>query len=62
MRRHPFYALFGLLVVGTAPATEWRGRTFARPARGQTVPRSVRENPGAYRTVYRGSYRYLHGK
>ena len=62
MRRHPLYALFGLLVVGAAAASEWRGWTFARAARGTVVPRSVRENPGAYRTVYRGSYRYLRGK
>jgi hypothetical protein len=56
------YGAFGALVVGAALAAEWRGWTFARPRQQQVVPRSVRENPGAYRAVYRGPYRYLRGK
>lgn len=62
MRRHPLYLAFGALVVGGLLLTEARGWTFARPATGRAVPRSVRENPGAYRTIYRGPYRYLRGK
>jgi hypothetical protein len=35
---------------------------LGRARHQQVLPRSVRENPGAYRTVYRGPYRYLRGK
>lgn len=62
MRRHPFYAAFGLLVLAGVALAEWRGWALTRPTRSQVVPRSVRENPGAYRPVYRGPYRYLRGK
>jgi hypothetical protein len=56
------YGVFGVLLVGAALVPEWRGWTFGRARQQQVVPRSVRENPGAYRTVYRGPYRYLRGK
>ena len=62
MRGRVLYGAFGLLVVGSAVAAEWRGWAPGRAARQQVVPRSVRENPGAYRAVYRGPYRYLRGK
>ena len=66
MRRHPLYLLFGALVVAGAVFVDARGWTLAsaverRPTAGG--PRSVRENPGAYRAVYRGSStRYRGGK
>ena len=56
------YGAFGAVVVGVALAAEWRGWAFGRAGEQRVVPRSVRENPGAYRTVYRGPYRYLRGK
>lgn len=62
MRRHPIYLLFGLLVVGGYAAAELRGWTLLRATEVRNVPRSVRENPGAYRSVYRGGGRYLGGK
>ena len=65
MRRHPLYLLFGALVIGGAVYADVRGWTLAnsserRPTAGS--PRSVRENPGAYRAVYRSSGRYRVGK
>lgn len=62
MRRHPIYLLFGLLVLGTYGAAELRGWTLLRPTEVRNVPRSVRENPGAYRSIYVGGGRYLGGK
>ena len=62
MRRHPFYLLFGLLVIGTFVAAELRGWTLTRTTEVRNVPRSVRENPGAYRSVYVGVRRYPGGK
>lgn len=62
MKRPPLYALFGLVVLGTAAVAQFTGYTFTRPREERATPRSIRENPGAYRPVYGGSYRYLRGK
>jgi hypothetical protein len=57
-----FYALFGLAVLAGAAWADLRGWTPIRPGEARVGPRSVRENPGAYRTVYRSSSRYRLGK
>ncbi len=62
MRGRVLYGAFGLLAVAAALAAEWRGWGMARAREQQVVPRSLRENPGVYRSVYRGPYRYLRGK
>lgn len=62
MRQHPFYLLFGLLVLAGFGAAELRGWTLIRPAEVRNVPRSVRENPGAYRSIYVGGGRRIGGK
>jgi hypothetical protein len=62
MRRHPIYFLYGLLVLATVGAAELRGWTLLRATEVRNVPRSIRENPGAYRTIYRGGGRYMGGK
>ena len=64
MRRHPIYLLLGALVVAGAVLADARGWTLANATerRGAVGPRSVRENPGAYRSVYRSSARYRLGK
>jgi hypothetical protein len=62
MKRHPIYVLFGLLVLGGFGAAELRGWTLLRATEVRNVPRSVRENPGAYRSIYVGGGRYRGGK
>ena len=63
MRHHPFYLLFGLLVLGAVGAVELRGWSPRRATEVRNVPRSVRDNPGAYRSVYVGrGGRYIRGK
>ncbi|HZF66598.1 MAG TPA: hypothetical protein VEZ47_01005 [Gemmatirosa sp.] len=62
MGRPTLYALFGIVVLGAAALAEFTGWTIKRPAEQRATPRSIRENPGAYRPVYGGSYRYLRGK
>jgi hypothetical protein len=41
---------------------EYRGWTLSRYNEVRNVPRSVRDNPGAYRPLYRGYPRYYGGK
>jgi hypothetical protein len=58
----PLYLLFGLLVLGAAGAADLRGWLGARPTPVRNVPQSIRDNPGAYRSLYAGSPRYAGGK
>ena len=64
MRRHPIYLLLGALLVGGAVFADARGWTLASATerRAAAGPRSVRENPGAYTSVYRSSGRTRLGK
>lgn len=54
--------LAGLLVVGTANRADVRGWLGRRGDVLTNVPRSIRDNPGAYRTLYSASPRYFGGK
>ena len=62
MRRPPLYAILGTLVLGGAAFAQFSGWTLSRPREERATPRSIRENPGAYRPVYVGGYRYMRGK
>lgn len=57
------YLLYGLAVLGMLAFAEYRGWSPTNSAgRRETVPRSVRDNPGAYRSHYVGTGRYIGGK
>ena len=56
------YLALGALVLSGAVLADTRGWLGTRPARVDNVPRSIRDNPGAYRSLYRGSPRYYGGK
>ena len=56
------YFVFGLMVVAAAMMADTRGWLGARTATIRNVPRSIRDNPGAYRALYNGSPRLFGGK
>jgi len=58
----PLYLLYGLLVLGAAGAADVGGWFCARPTPVRNVPQSIRDNPGAYRSLYAASPRYAGGK
>ena len=62
--KHPVYTVFGALLIGLILAAEVRGWTPMRPTEVKNVPRSIRDNPGAYRPHYRsfGTGTYMRGK
>lgn len=62
MTNHPLYALYGLLLLGTATVAEYKGWSFSSYRQVQGVPKSIRDNPGAYRSTYGNYYRYSGGK
>jgi hypothetical protein len=63
--KHPIYTIFGALLIGLILTAEVRGWTPMRPTEVKNVPRSIRDNPGAYRPHYRsyfGTGTYMRGK
>jgi hypothetical protein len=56
------YLIFGLIVLGGAGMADYRGLSLLRPTEIKNVPKSIRDNPGAYRSLYRGSSRSFGGK
>lgn len=62
MLRHPVYLSFGIFVLALAGYAQYHGWSFLSYSEVENVPKSVRDNPGAYRPVYRGSSRYFGGK
>ncbi len=62
MLRHPFYLTYGLMLLGWAGYAQYHGWSMMSLNEVQNVPRSVRENPGVYRSIYVGSPHYSGGK
>ena len=52
-----FLILFGTLVVGLYSMAEYRGWSLTSYDEVKNIPKSIRDNPGAYRSVYQ---RYYH--
>jgi hypothetical protein len=46
------YILYGIIVLGTLGMAEYRGWSLDSVDEVKNVPRSVRDNPGSYRSVY----------
>ena len=60
--KHPIYAVFGALVLSCLGLAQYQGWSLTHVNEVKNIPRSVRDNPGAYRSVYAGYYRYSGGK
>jgi hypothetical protein len=56
------YLLYSVAVLGLLAVADYRGWSLTRATRVDNVPRSIRDNPGAYRPVYGGIPRYPGGK
>ena len=62
--RHPFYAIYSVLLLGLLGLTAYSRMPFlgASVNEVKNVPKTVRDNPGAYRSHYYGYPRYIGGK
>jgi hypothetical protein len=62
--RHPFYLLYGVLLLGWMAMAAYQGSPLfpARVNEMKNVPKTVRDNPGAYRSIYAGYIHYSGGK
>jgi hypothetical protein len=56
------YLFYGLLVLGLLGTAEYGGWSLASVNEVKNVPRSVRDNPGSYRSVYSSYHHYTGGK
>ena len=60
--RHPFYLVYCLALLGATTLAEYRGWSLTSVNEMKDVPKSVRDNPGAYRTSYGYYSRHVGGK
>ena len=52
-----FLLVFGTLILGLYGMAEYRGWSMTSYDEVKNIPKSIRDNPGAYRSVYQ---RYYH--
>ena len=60
--RDKFYAVFALILLVGLFLTDYRGWTFENVDEIKQVPKSVRNNPGVYRSHYQTHYHFYGGK
>lgn len=62
--RHPLYLLYSVALLGLMGVATYGGLPFlgATINEVRNVPRTVRDNPGAYRSIYGGYPHYVGGK
>jgi hypothetical protein len=56
------YVLYGMAVLVGLSIAQYQGWSLARVNEVKNVPRSVRDNPGSYRSVYSSYHHYTGGK
>jgi hypothetical protein len=56
------FLLYGVLLLGGSTYAEYRGWSLTRVSQQKVLPKSIRDNPGAYRSTYGGYSRYIGGK
>lgn len=56
------YMLYGLLILATVGYAQYSGWSLDTMNQLKNVPKSVRDNPGSYRSVYSGYHHYTGGK
>ena len=62
--RHPLYIIYGVALLALLGLTGYGGIPFlgTKVNEAKVVPRTVRDNPGAYRSIYGGYSHYVGGK
>ena len=60
--RNPLFLLYGIMMIGLSSFAHYRGWSFSRINEQKVLPKSIRDNPGAYRSTYGGYSRYSGGK
>jgi hypothetical protein len=56
------YMAYGVIVLAALSMAEYRGWSLMSANEIKNVPKSVRDNPGSYRSVYSSYHHYTGGK
>ncbi len=56
------YRVFGVGLLGMSLAFNYFGMSLTSPERVEGVPKTVRQNPGSYRSHYQSHYVHVGGK
>jgi hypothetical protein len=56
------YVVYGAIVLVWLSTAQYRGWSLATINEVKNVPRSVRDNPGSYRSIYSSYHHYTGGK
>jgi len=56
------YLVYGIIVLALLGVAEYRGWSLDSVNQLRNIPKSVRDNPGSYRSVYSGYHHYTGGK
>jgi len=56
------FLTYGVMLLGLSTFAQYRGWSFSRINEQKVLPKSIRDNPGAYRSTYGGYSRYIGGK
>jgi len=56
------YTIYGVIVLSVLSVAEYGGWSLASVNELKNVPRSVRDNPGSYRSIYNSYHHYTGGK
>jgi hypothetical protein len=56
------YLIYGFMVLGFVGMAQYRGWSLDSMNEVKNVPRSIRDNPGAYRSIYSAYHHYTGGK
>jgi hypothetical protein len=59
---YPGFLLYSALLFGGATYAEYQGWSFTKVNQVNDVPKTIRDNPGAYRSHYSYYPRYTGGK
>ena len=62
MKFSTLFLVWGVLVLSVTAMAEYNGWGLTRINQVENVPRTVRDNPGAYRSTYGYYHRYIGGK
>ncbi len=62
MMRYPGYLIYSMMLLTGLTWAEYRGWSFTSVNEVKNVPKTVRDNPGAYRSHYGYYPRYVGGK
>jgi hypothetical protein len=60
--KNPLFMIYGVMLLGLSTYAQYSGWSFSRINEQKVLPKTIRDNPGAYRSMYGGYSRYIGGK